>query len=96
MRTNSEWSRARSTPSTPPVQPVNEYLNAMREDWHILTVAERVEAVRGGLLFIADPVSQLDEHDHDTLADYSLGELYHARLVLLRLLPYLIEAATER
>lgn len=78
----------------PPTQPVNEYLHAMREDWDNLTTAERVEAVRGSLLFIADPVSQLDEFDHSTLADYTLGELYHARLVLMRLLPHLI-AATE-
>lgn len=80
----------------PPTQPVNEYLHAMREDWDVLTIAERVETVRAALLFIADPVSQLYEHDHDTLADYTLGELYHARLVLLRLLPHLIAAATER
>ena len=65
----------------------------MREDWDLLTVSERVEAVRGSLLFIADPVSHLDEHDHVTLADYTLGELYHSRLVLQRLLPHLIEAA---
>lgn len=77
----------------PSTQPVNEYLHAMREDWDFLTIAERVETVRGSLLFIADPVSELDEHDHVTLADYTLGELYHARLVLLRLLPLLIGAA---
>ncbi|WP_255411366.1 hypothetical protein [Cryobacterium sp. Y50] len=41
-------------------------------------------------------MSQLDEHDHDTLFDYTLGELYRARVVLLRLLPRLIAAATER
>lgn len=77
----------------PPTQPVNWHLHAMREDWDLLTVSERVEAVRGSLLFIADPVSHLDEHDHVTLADYTLGELYHSRLVLQRLLPHLIEAA---
>jgi hypothetical protein len=77
----------------PPTQPVNASLHAMREDWDLLTIPERVDRARAELLFIADPVSQLDEHDHDTLADYTLGELYHARLVLLRLLPLLIEAA---
>ena len=80
----------------PASQPVNEFLEVMREDWDLLTIAERIETVRGALLFIADPVSQLDEHDHDTLAGHTLGELYHARLVLLRLLPHLIAAATER
>lgn len=50
----------------PPTQPVNWHLHAMREDWDLLTVSERVEAVRGSLLFIGDPVSHLDEHDHVT------------------------------
>ncbi|MFC5931533.1 hypothetical protein D6T64_04165 [Cryobacterium melibiosiphilum] len=68
----------------------------MREDWGNLTAAERVETTRAALLFIADPVSELDEYDHDTLADYTLGELYHARVVLLRLLPHLIAAEAER
>jgi hypothetical protein len=77
----------------PPAQPVNEYLHAMREDWDNLTNAQRVENVRASLLFIADPVSHLDEFDHSNLADLTLGELYHARLVLLRLLPHLTVAA---
>ena len=76
----------------PPTQSVNEYLHAMREEWDNLTIAERIESVRASLLFIADPVSQLDEFDHSTLADLTLGELYHARLVLLRLLPHLTAA----
>ena len=76
-----------------PTQPVNGYLESLREDWDLLTIAERLEDTRRDLLFIADPVSQLDEYDHVTLADYTLGELYHARLVLLRLLLHLIAAA---
>lgn len=79
--------------SLPPVQPVNQFLEVMREDWDSLTVAQRIADVRVSLLLIADPVSALDEHDHETLADYTLGELYHARLVLLRLLSVLIDAA---
>lgn len=81
--------------SMTPEQPVNEYLEAMREDWNLLTAAERVERVRSDLLFIADPVSELNEYDHDTLAGYTLGELYHARHVLTRLLPHLVEAASS-
>ena len=77
----------------PATQPVNEFLHSMREEWDSLTTAQRVERVRQELLFIADPVAQLDEDDHYTFADLTLGELYHARLVLVRLLPHLISAA---
>jgi len=43
-----------------------------------------VQRVRNDLLFLADPVSSLSDLDDDTLAGYTLGELYHARLVLMR------------
>ena len=82
--------------SSPPAQAVNEFLHAMREDWDLRTSAQRIETVRWALLFIADPVSQLDEYDHDTWSDCTLGELYHARLVLLRLLPHLVAAASSQ
>lgn len=76
-----------------PNQTVNELLENLREDWDLLTAAERIAKVHQSLLFIADPVSELDEFGH-VLSDYTLGELYHARVVLLRLLPYLITADT--
>jgi hypothetical protein len=78
----------------PPTQPVNEFFHAMREDWDNLTHTQRVDNVRASLLVIADPVSELNDFDRSTLAGLTLGELYHARLVLLRLLPYLT-AATD-
>lgn len=55
---------------------------------------QRVENVRASLLFIADPVSELNDFDRSTLAGPTLGKLHHARLVLLRLLPHLT-AATD-
>lgn len=76
-----------------PNQPVNDFLDCMRVDWDSLTIAERIVDVRRSLLFIADPVSDIDEFGHP-LGSYTLGELYHARVVLLRLLPHLVEANT--
>lgn len=78
------------------VQPVNGFLDAMREDWADSSPAERIDYIHRELAVLADPLSLLDENDHITCADYTLGELYHARLVLTRLLPFMIAAATEQ
>lgn len=76
-----------------PSQPVNKLLESLREGWDLLTVAERIAEVHQMLLFIADPMLDIDEFGH-VLSDCTLGELYHARVVLLRLLPHLITADT--
>lgn len=76
----------------PPLQPVNEFLESMREDWDDHDAAGKVEYIRSQLRVIANPVDLLDEFDHTTCADYTLGELYHARVVLTRLLPFMVEA----
>lgn len=76
-----------------PRQPVNEFLHVMREDWDELDAAGRVEYIRGQLELIEHPLDMLDDFDHVTSADYTLGELYHARKVLTRLLPFMVEAA---
>lgn len=76
-----------------PMQPVNEFLHCMRDGWDRLTAAQRAERVRQDLLFIADPVTHLEWNDPLAFADLTLGELHHARAVLLRLLPHLVAAA---
>lgn len=65
----------------------------MREDWDEHDAAGRVEYIRGQLELIEHPIELLDEFDHVTHADLTLGELYHARKVLTRLLPFMIDAA---
>lgn len=77
----------------PPTQPVNTFLEVMREDWDQHDASGRVEYIRGQLELIEHPLDMLDEFDHVTNADYTLGELYHARKVLTRLLPFMVEAA---
>lgn len=86
--------RRRPEPFQAATHEINSFLDAEREDWHLLTLDERIERVRAELLFLADPVSALDENDHDTLAGYTLGELYHARMVFQRWLRVL--GSTQR
>lgn len=76
-------------PGASPINPVNNVLAGMREFWPGMTVEEKLTQLRGELLFLADPVSHMDEHDHVTLADLTLGELYHARVVITRLLAWM-------
>lgn len=63
----------------------------MRLDQH--DAAGRIEYIRGQLELIEHPLDLLDEFDHVTYADYTLGEQYHATKVLTRLLPFMIDAA---
>lgn len=79
----------------PTINPVNDFLAAMREEWFWKSNEEKLRLLRHELLFIADPVSHLDEYDHVTLSGLSLGELYHARLVIHRLV-YLIENTPDQ
>ncbi|GAA1227374.1 hypothetical protein GCM10009587_35180 [Microbacterium maritypicum] len=78
----------------PVTQPVNAFLDAMRIDWADHSVTERADYVRRELAILRDPLGLLDEDDHVTFAELTLGELYHARIVLTRLLPFMVEAAS--
>ena len=75
--------------------PVNNVLSSLREMWPDYTTEEKLTALRQELLFLADPVSSMNEFDHITMADLTLGELYHARLVMTRLLTWLEQATSH-
>lgn len=79
------------------INPVNDYLVTLREDWHILDHEGALQSVRGSIEHLSTMVTDEGDYAEDTddlFGDLTLSEMRHAYKVMRRLEWHL--AAGER